>query len=1090
MSATPLPHAAGFHLGADAATRHVHAGNADRFVYDFENFSHPFIENLITRLNQTSVAGMLDPTFLQTLEDKLFFSREYPSHPSSSVQVHSHPRGIDLTPGGPFWHYHFELFCHLPTAIAVYQFKQGKHAEAERWFHHVFEPTCTHEVQGRRRWWKFLGFRSEDVTDIEALFELLGTPDDELTTEQIKRKQWIHNSYEAILSHPFDPHAVARARPVAYQYYIVIKYLENKIAWGDSCFLEYTVEKLNEAMMHYVLAANIYGPRAQKVPMHGTAAPKSFAQLKNAVREMMGTTLVELETQIPFNSALAPPHKPGQAAQNDALFGVAESLYFCVPKSDAFQRLGDIIADRLFKIRNCMDITGVVRPLALWDPPIDPGMLIKAQAAGIDVASIVSGLNRPVGPLRSLVEIQKALQLTGELKFLESAFLSACEKMDAEELAFLRQRHEVKLQKMTQEVRFLQAKQAREATEALLSTRATTLETYKYYLRLLGKTPDAKAVPDTIKADHRRLTEENFAEAYHSLVGTYVQPVAPQAFQTFPGIQWPGGGSPNARDGEQLYLSAKENAELDELNAANNLTAAGTALQATAPPFRPVPNATVKVHFWGLGTDFSLPGGKVISDNIEIGATLLHGAAAFIQGIAGMTSKMAGYERRADEWRLKANEAAHELVHIGRQIITSLIAEQVEEHNYRISQTQVASSEEVERRLLSKLTNAELYRRMKGETHRIHLQFHNFVLERARKAERMMKWELMRPELDATTFMQPTYMRSGREGLLPSAEAMFFDLTRMEMAYHDNNKRELELTRHVSLRQLDPRALLALRVTGSCTVSIPEWLYDLHTPGHYMRRIKAVAVSIPAVVGPYTSVHCTLTLLRSSIRVSPVVTSGYPRDTDNPDDRFVDYLGSTDTIVTSTGTSDTGMFETNLRDDRFLHFEGAGVVSTWRLELPQIRTFDHVAIPDVMLQFRHTARPGGTHFAAMATKEVVQAFNDASASPLTVLFSLRHDFPTEWAAFVNGKGDLAIPIRKNFFPYLAQSGRVTIDGLTLYTPGKNKLAQHALPVPDDFSDGINGPDETSTLRMQADRTALTRSAKAQVFLIVQYHLGG
>ena len=38
----------------------------------------------------------------------------------------------------------------------------------------------------------------------------------------------------------------------------------------------------------------------------------------------------------------------------------------------------------------------------------------------------------------------------------------------------------------------------------------------------------------------------------------------------------------------------------------------------------------------------------------------------------------------------------------------------------------------------------------------------------------------------------------------------------MEMAYHDNNKRELELTRHVSLRQLDPLALLTLRLTGSC----------------------------------------------------------------------------------------------------------------------------------------------------------------------------------------------------------------------------------------------------------------------------------
>ena len=72
-----------------------------------------------------------------------------------------------------------------------------------------------------------------------------------------------------------------------------------------------------------------------------------------------------------------------------------------------------------------MNIEGVVRPLALFDPPIDPGMLVKAAAAGIDIGSIVSGLNRPIGPTRSLVLIQKALELCGEVRSLGGALLSA-----------------------------------------------------------------------------------------------------------------------------------------------------------------------------------------------------------------------------------------------------------------------------------------------------------------------------------------------------------------------------------------------------------------------------------------------------------------------------------------------------------------------------------------------------------------------------------------------------------------------------------------------------------------------------------------
>lgn len=74
--------------------------------------------------------------------------------------------------------------------------------------------------------------------------------------------------------------------------------------------------------------------------------------------------------------------------------------------------------------------------------------------------------------------------------------------------------------------------------------------------------------------------------------------------------------------------------------------------------------------------------------------------------------------------------------------------------------------------------------------------------------------------LDATTFIQFNCWDGGNQGLL-SGEGLHLDVKRMEVAYHDNNKRELELTRHISLRQLDPLALLALRSVAQCTFTIP-----------------------------------------------------------------------------------------------------------------------------------------------------------------------------------------------------------------------------------------------------------------------------
>jgi hypothetical protein len=111
-------------------------------------------------------------------------------------------------------------------------------------------------------------------------------------------------------------------------------------------------------------------------------------------------------------------------------------------------------------------------------------------------------------------------------------------------------------------------------------------------------------------------------------------------------------------------------------------------------------------------------------------------------------------------------------------------------------------------------------------------------------------------------------------------------------------------------------------------------------PGHYFRRIKSIALTVPCVAGPYSSVNCTLTLQSSSIRISAAPGSAYAR-TSSDDVRFNDYYGSMQSIVTSSGQVDSGLFETNLRDDRYLPFEGAGITtSQWQLSLPSdVRQF-------------------------------------------------------------------------------------------------------------------------------------------------------
>ena len=247
-----------------------------------------------------------------------------------------------------------------------------------------------------------------------------------------------------------------------------------------------------------------------------------------------------------------------------------------------------------------------MQQLPLFDPPLDPGMLAAATAAGIDTGSIVSGLNQPLGPVRSLLLIQKALEIAGEVRALGSELLAALEKGDAEQLALLRQGHEIQLQQMTQNVRYLQWQHAQETTNGLLKTRDSTLERYTYYLRLLSLAPDQATVPPAFTPDRRELTEANFADTYSALVGEYDLAIATLAYNPLQPAQ---GTSPSTQSGAtgagQLYLDKNEDAELNtHLPQARDYRLGANAFNAVAAVVEPIPSAEAAPGLLGHGRAF------------------------------------------------------------------------------------------------------------------------------------------------------------------------------------------------------------------------------------------------------------------------------------------------------------------------------------------------------------------------------------------------------------------------------------------------------------------------------------------------------
>jgi Tc toxin complex TcA C-terminal TcB-binding domain len=358
--------------------------------------------------------------------------------------------------------------------------------------------------------------------------------------------------------------------------------------------------------------------------------------------------------------------------------------------------------------------------------------------------------------------------------------------------------------------------------------------------------------------------------------------------------------------------------------------------------------------------------------------------------------------------------------------------------------------------------------------------------EVAKRAEKAYRHELGLEDKDSN-FIRFGYWDSLKKGLL-AGERLALDLKRMEVAYLNNNKREFELTRHVSLRQLNPLALLTLRNTGSCNVGVPEWLFDRDCPGHYMRRIKNVAVSIPTVTGPYTSVHCMVSLLGSSLRNSPLLKDGrYPRQSTN-DERFTDYAGAIQSIVTSGASNDTGLFETNLRDERFLPFEGAGAISEWKLELPaRYPDYDRATISDVILHIRYTARLGVDQ--GKVNESLDALFAETTGVDFALIFSIPHDFSGHWSAFVNGTTDLSVTIRRDHFPYFTQGREITLNEFQLYAT--DPTIHHTIDDPANQTTQLKNIGQFTLTAKEdiADPIVLTRTFEQDIFLIVSYSVG-
>ncbi|MDR4505818.1 MAG: neuraminidase-like domain-containing protein [Candidatus Scalindua sp.] len=964
----------------------------------FQTFYHPYVCEFIKVLNAGGIQYLLRreiqafPMNTYSIGTSSFLLEGYTKKgkengelpfafsyvPSKSVKKPYPIENVDFDLGGAFESYNWELFFHIPLLIADRLTKNQRFEEALKWFHFIFDPKATFtdfeksipiaNTNPEARYWKVMPFFN-NMNAKQSLLEIMGflhvddpgSPlknDPELSEARKKLKGLI----EDWQNNPFNPHLIARSRLAAYQKTVVMKYLDTLIAWGDQLFRRDTIESLNEATQYYILASEILYVKPQKVSRPAALPIKTYSQLEQTSIDALSNPLVNIENII-SQSGKTPPTDPEK--KTSILLSMGNSLYFCIPKNEKLLEYWDTIADRLFKIRHCMNIEGITRQLPLFEPPIDPALLVKAVAAGVDISSALNDLYAPLPHYRFSYVLQKALELCQEVKSLGANLLSVLEKKDAEELALLRTGQETSLLKAIKEIKKQQIREARETLDGIHESRAITEERFNYYKNI-----------------------------------------------------------------EKVNKGEKE--QLDQLGVAQNFQVAAQLAQIGASvAFASVP--TVEVGASGMGPHTTtLLGGTNIGHALQAVSAGFSFLANKDTYDASMASIDSGHDRRWDEWKLQEKLASKELLQIDKQIAAAEIRQSIAENELSNHEKQIENAGAVESHMKSKYTNKDLYSWMQGQISGIFFQTYQLAYDLAKKAERAYQFEL---GIDKSDFIQFGYWDNLKKGLL-SGEKLYHALKRMESAYMDQNRRRYELTRHISLVMLKPLAVLELREKGSCEFDIPELLFDLDFPGQYMRRIKSVTVSIPCIIGPFTNVNAKLTLLKSRVRKKANAQTDYEY-TGLEDANFSHNPIGIQSIATSSGQNDSGMFEFNFRDERLLPFEGAGGISSWRLELPgEFRQFNYDTISDVIVHLNYTAFEGGDVLKQLANKHVNVTINkwldelakeDDKVAGLQRMFSLRHEFSNEWHQLLyGGKWETHLKIEPQHFPYYLRERKLKL----------------------------------------------------------------
>src|SRR5262249_10175155 len=108
-------------------------------------------------------------------------------------------------------------------------------------------------------------------------------------------------------------------------------------------------------------------------------------------------------------------------------------------------------------------------------------------------------------------------------------------------------------------------------------------------------------------------------------------------------------------------VSSHEAEELEKLGVAHGIQQGVKIAKALASGTKMLPDGKLKLHFWGLGGDLSLPGGEKISGVASLGADIAAAIADQYTYEAKRAEKIGAVANRQRDWAYQSNLVALEI---------------------------------------------------------------------------------------------------------------------------------------------------------------------------------------------------------------------------------------------------------------------------------------------------------------------------------------------------------------------------------------------------------------------------------------------